>query len=365
LKNLKEYIVEEKEEYINSCYLKTLGKQNSIEDIVECLNKWDINNEIKKEIIKNIIGKLKDIRDINTEYYEEFIKNNKIEPTWENYYYFYCQTDNQITDELIHNIELNIEELKRQKVSSIIMPEEDKKQFIDFRAKIIKNNKMKIEVYKQIIPVCWINLGSIEENELENERLKILVENKTIKFNDNNLQIIYNQIPEILDVYINNNIELFINGIESYTINENMICDIIKSPIIKFREKNKIINSIDTSYINEESMEYIINNYSQNRISKINEKLKEKMFESTLNISYKLTLLEKELDRDNPIDLIDNYLKLLPIPYRYISDYGNYPKAFSISKTKNNEQIVKKLENKGFNFTKTVNKNRITIYNKK
>ena len=89
------------------------------------------------------------------------------------------------------------------------------------------------------------------------------------------------------------------------------------------------------------------------------------MFESTLNISYKLTLLEKELDRDNPIDLIDNYLKLLPIPYKYISDYENYPKAFSISKTKNNEQIVEKLENKGFNFTKTVNKNRITIYNKK
>jgi len=168
------------------------------------------------------------------------------------------------------------------------MPEEDKKQFIDFRAKIIKNNKMKIEVYKQIIPVCWINLGSIEENELENERLKILVENKTIKFNDNNLQIIYNQIPEILDVYINNNIELFINGIESYTINENMICDIIKSPIIKFREKNKIINSIDTSYINEESMEYIINNYSQNRISKINEKLDVKIENG------KITKIEKD-----------------------------------------------------------------------
>lgn len=365
LKKMKEYIVEEKEEYINSCYLKTLGKQNILEDIIECINEWNMDKEINKEIIKNITGKIKDIKDVNTDYYEELIKNNKIEPTWENYYYFYCQTDDQITDELIHNIELNIEELKRQKVSSIIMPEEDKKQFIDFRAKIIKNNKIKIGVYKQIIPICWINLGSIEENELENERLKMLVENKTIKFNDNNLQIIYNQIPEILDVYINNNIELFINGIESYTINENMICDIIKSIIIKFREKSKIINSIDISYINEESMEYIINNYCQNRISKINEKLKEKMFESTLNISYKLTLLEKELDKDNPIDMIHNYLKLLPIPYKYISDYENYPKAFSISKTKNNEQIIEKLENKGVNFTKTVNKNRITIYNKK
>lgn len=365
LKKLKEHVYEEIEEYINNCYLKTLGKQNTIEDIIECLNDWDINKDIKKEIIKNINGKVKDIRDINTEYYEEFMKNNKIEPTWENYYYFYNEKDNQITDELIHNLELNIEVIKKQKVSSIIMPEEDKKQFINFRAEIVKNNRIEIEEYKQIIPVCWINLGEIEENEIEDERLKLLVENRIIKFNDNNLQAIYNQVPEIIDVYINNNIEKFISEIENYTINENMICDIVKSPIIKFREKSKIINSIDISYIKEESMEYIINNYSPNKISKINEELKEKMFESTLNISYKLTLLEKELDRDNPIDLIDNYLKLLPIPYRYISDYENHPKAFSISKTKNNEQIVEKLENKGFNFTKTINKNRITIYNKK
>lgn len=365
LKRLKEYIGEEKEEYINNCYLKTLGRQNILEDIIECINEWNIDKEIKKEIIKNINGKIKDIRDVKLDYYEDFIKNNKVEPTWENYYYFYCQTDNQITDELIHNIELNIDELKKHKVNSIIMPEEDKKQFIDFIAKIIKNNKMKIEVYRQIIPVCFINLGEIEENEIENERLKLLVDNRIIKFNDNNLQVIYNQVPEIIDVYINNNIEEFISEIENYNINENMISDIVKSLIIKFREKSRIINSIDGSYINEESMEYIINNYSPNKISKINEDLKEKMFQSTLNISYKLTLLEKEIDRNNPIDLIDNYLKLLPIPYRYISDYESHPKAFSIPKTKNNEQILEKLENKGFNFTKAINKNRITIYNKK
>lgn len=365
LKKMKEYIAEEKEEYINSCYLKTLGKQNSIEDIVECLNEWDINNEIKKEIIKNIIGKLKDIRDINTEYYEEFIKNNKIEPTWENYYYFYNEQDNQITDELLHNIELNIEQLIKPKDNSITMTEEEKKNIRYFREKLGKNNEIDINVYEKIITTCYLFVKSIEENEIEDKRLNILVKNRKIFFDNNNLQVLYNQVPEAIDIYINNNIEKFISEIENYTINDNMIYDIVKSPIIKFREKSKIINSIDISYINEESMEYIINNYSQNKISKINEKLKEKMFESTLNISYKLTLLEKELDRDNPIDLIDNYLKLLPIPYKYISDYENYPKAFSISKTKNNEQIVEKLENKGFNFTKTVNKNRITIYNKK
>ena len=365
LRKLKEYVNEEKEEYINNCYLKTLGKQNDIKDIIEVLNNWNLNIDIKNKIIKNINGKVKDIRDINTDYYKELVKNNKIEPTWENYYYFYKEEDYQIIDELINNIEINIEKIKKQKVSSIEMAEEDKKQFIDFRAEIVKNDKMKIEVYKQIVPVCWINLETIEENEIENERLKILVENRIIKFNDNNLQIVYNQIPENFDIYINNNMESFINGVQKYTMNENMIYDIIKSSIIKYREKNKIINSIDGSYINEESMEYIINNYSPNRISKINEDLKEKIFKSKLNIFLKLTLLEKELDKDNPDDLIDRYLKFLPEPYKYIGDYENYSRGFSIQKTKISERILSKLETKGFKFTKSLKSNTIMIYNKK
>lgn len=364
-KELKEYVNEEREEYINNCYLKTLGKQNNIEDIIECLNEWDISDEIKKEIIKNISGKVKDIRDVNTEYYEELIKNNKIDPTWDNYYYFYCEKDSQITDELLHNMELNIEEIKKSKDSPTTLLEEDKKNFIHFRDKIARNNKIDINVYKQIMDTCWIFLISIEENEIEDERLNILVKNDRIGFNNNNLQVLYSQLPESIDLYINNNIETFTNEIENYTIDENMICDIIKSPIIKFREKNKIINSIDISYINQESMEYIINNYSSNKISRINEELKEKMLQSTLNISYKLTLLEKELDRNTPVDIIDEYLTLLPMPYRYIADYENHPKAFSILKTKINENILEKLQSKGFKFTKRIEKNRINIYNKK
>ena len=363
LKQLKEYVYEEKEEYINNCYLKTLGMQNDIRDIIEVLNNWNLNSSINSEIIKNINNKLKDIRDINTDCYEEILKNDKIEPTWENYFYFYVEKDNEITDELIHNIELNIEIIKKQKIGSEMILEEDKQEFIDFIAEIFKNDKMKIEVYKQIVPECSISLEKIEENEIENERLKMLIENRIIGFNDNNLQTVYNQIPEAVDIYVNNNIESFIDEIVSYTINENMVNDIINSPIIKYKEKNKIVNSIDISYISEDSMEYIINNYSLNKISKINDQLKEKMFKSKLDISYKLTLLEKELDRNTPVDLIDKYIRLLPEYYKYIGDYDNYPTGFSIPKTKVTEKILEKLENKGFVFTKRIKKKSIMIYN--
>ena len=361
---MKKYVEKEKKEYINNCYLETTGTKNNINDIIECLNNWDISEDSKEQIIKNMSEQIEDIRDINTDYYEKIIINNKIKPTWENYYYYYTNS-NEITITLLKNIELNIENIKKQNVSSIKMPEEDKKEFTNFRAKIARNNELNISVYKQIIPVCWILLNTIEENEIEAERLKMLVSNKIIKINNNNLQVLYGEVPEIIDIYINDNIDTFINEIKSYTLTEEMVCDIIKSSNIKFKDKSRIIDLIDISYINEDSMEFIINNYSQNRISKIHEKLKQKIFKSQLNISCKLMFLEKELDKNSSIDLINNYLKLLPVPYKYIADYENYPKAFSIPKTEKNKNILEKLEGKNFKFTKSTKKNRIIIYNKK
>lgn len=365
LNTMKEYIEKEKNEYIDNCYLNTTGIKNNINDIIDCLNNWEISEESKKKIIKSMPEQIENIKDTNTEFYEELIKNNKVIPTWENYYHFYCKNDNEITDDLLRNMELNIEEIKKRKVFTVTLSEEQKKELINFRAKIAKNNNLDINVYKQIIPICWISLGNVEENEIEDERLKILIENRAITFSDNNLQTIYNQVPEIVDIYINNNIEPFINKIENFNINENMMCDIIKSKNIKFKDKNKILEIVNISYINEDCIKFIINNYSQNKISKIKEELKEKMFKSTIDISYKLILLEKELDKNNSLDMIGNYLKLLPIPYKYIGNYESYSKAFSISKTKLNEIILKKLENKGFKFTKIIKKNKITIYNKK
>ena len=364
LETMKIYIESNKEEYINNCYLDTTGIQNNIKDIIECLNNWDLDIEIKKEIIKNIPVQVEDIRDIDTDYYDEIMVEDKINPTWENYYYYYINS-NEITDVLLQNIELNIEKIKKQNVSSIKMPEEDETRFTNFRGKIARNNKLNISIYKQIVPECWIILNTIEENEIENERLKILVRNKIIKLNDNNLQVLYSQVPEIIDLYINNNIQNFVNNIENFTLNEFIIYDIIKSDSIKFRDKNKIIEIINVEYINVESMKFIINNYSQNKISKVSEKLKERILSSRIEINHKLMFLEKELDKNNSIELIDKYLKLLPEPYKYIANYEECSKPFSIHKTKCNEKILEKLKNKGFNFTKLIKKNKITIYNKK
>lgn len=365
LETMKSYVEQEKKEYISNCYLETLGMRNNIKDILEIINNWDVGEENKNQIIKNMNGKIDNIIDVRENYYKELIKNNKIRPTWENYYYFYRQNDNQITDELINNIELNILELKKQDVINIIMPEEDKQNFIEFRTKIVKNNRLNIDVYKQLVTMSCIEIEVIEKNEIEDERLKILIDNKILKLNNNNLQIVYKQVPEVIDLYINNNMESFVDNIGNYALDEDLITDIVKSSNIKYRDKNKIIDIIDISYINENSMEYIISNYSQNRISKIKDELKEKMFSSEIKINYKLFLLEKELEKNNQIDLIKKYLRLLPLPYRKIGDYDNFHTVFSIERNQINERILESLSNKGLKFTKLIKKNKINIYNKK
>ena len=78
-----------------------------------------------------------------------------------------------------------------------------------------------------------------------------------------------------------------------------------------------------------------------------------------------MIFFEKELDKNDSIKLIDKYLRLLPKPYNYIGNYKEYSRPFSIPKTVCNENILKKLENKEFKFTKSIKKNKIIVYNKK
>ena len=363
--SMRLYVEKEKIEYIENCYLKTKGTRNNVNDVIRFINNLYISEEDQEQIIQSLNGQLENINYARKEYHVRLIRNNKIKPTWENYYHFYCKNKSQITDDLLSNIELNIEELKKQNVNSITMPEKHKQNFIEFRIKLIKNNKLNLNIYKQIVEIACVEINKIEKNEIENERLKILVRNKIISLNNNNLQIIWEQIPEIVAVFINNNINVFLKSIKKYTLNEDIATIIIKSNNIKDKYKNRIINTIDISFINDIAMEYITEKYNKNQIKKISEELKEKIFKSNIKEKYKLLIFEKEVEKNNSIELISKYLKLLPGKYKYIGDYKSYSTRFSINKTKTTENVIENLEKIGFKFDKEISKNKIWIRNRK
>ena len=166
-------------------------------------------------------------------------------------------------------------------------------------------------------------------------------------------------------MFINNNINVFLKSIKKYTLNEDIATIIIKSNNIKDKYKNRIINTIDISFINDIAMEYITEKYNKNQIKKISEELKEKIFKSNIKEKYKLLIFEKEVEKNNSIELISKYLKLLPGKYKYIGDYKSYSTRFSINKTKTTENVIENLEKIGFKFDKEISKNKIWIRNRK
>lgn len=359
LDKMRQYIINNKQAYINNCYLEKSNDKNDINDIIYCINNWDISKESKIEIIEKMVEKLEDITQINSDYYNDIVKNDKMKPSWENYFYVYCVNNEEITDNLIKNIEINI--LDIPKFNNLIFGTEEKTKLDNFKEKILKNNEINEKAYVILLNKINVKINEIAINEIDENRLEILLNNKMIKFSKKNFMVIVTQKINNVDKFINDNIDEFIINLEELDLNENIVQKILESSLIPNRKKSQIVGIINIELINTDSMKYIVSNYSQNKISKISIELKNKIFMSDLKIEYKLELFEKELDKNNSKEVILNYISLLPYPYCLFGN--NKEKQFTINKSETNIRIINKLINRGINITATQRKFKMIIYN--
>lgn len=344
---LKEYILFNPEEYIEECYLKTNNTKNSVKDIYDCINNWKIKKEIKNKIIKNMPIQIQDINNIvNTECDYYILENNMMKPTWANIYNIYLRNQKNLEENLIGYIENNAEAILKEKIADNIKSQE----FTNFLGKIARNNDIEYEVYKKLLKeISYIRLNILKENEIESDRLKLLVERKMIKLSPENFDIINSQIPEIIDAYINNNIEGFVGEISKYSLDEYIIEKIIISNKVKPRYKTSILEKIDVDVINLNTMKYIVLNYSNNNISRLNRELKESIFSSNIELKYKILLLNKEIFKEYSIETLKAYIDIMPKPYNLIGNYQLRDKAFSLDNNKENLELLNNLIEKGLN----------------
>jgi len=365
LVNLKEYVLLNPKEYIEECYLKTNNIKNSVKDIYDCINNWKLKKEIKNKVIKNMPIQIQDINDIvNNECDYYILENDMIKPTWANIYNIYLRNQKNLEENLIGYIEKNNEAILKEKITDNIKGQE----FTNFLGEIAVNNNIKYEVYKKLLKeISYIRLKIINENEIESDRLRLLVERKMIKLSPENFDIINSQIPEVLDTYINNNIESFVGEISKYSLDEYIIEKIIASNKVKPRYKTSILEKIDVDVINLNTMKYIVLNYSNNNISRLNRELKGSIFSSNIELKYKILLLNKEIFKEYSIETLKAYIDIMPKPYNLIGNYELRGKAFSMDNNKENLELLNNLIEKGFNVRyqlSTTNK-KIVINNKK
>jgi len=360
LLKMKEYVLNNKEEYIKLCYLKTNNSNEEVTNIINLINNWDINIELKEEIIKNSSVQLQDITNIESNnYYNFYFKYNKLKVSWKNIYNYYLSLGMKLTKEIIIYIENNIDEIMS------IENEDVSPDISNMYVAIAKDNNINFEVYKTLIPKFKVIIEDINTDEIDEGRLRILVLNKMVKFNIDNFNVISKELLELLDYYIMQDIDKFIENINDFDVDDEIINVILKSDKIKFKYKTKIIQTIDIDLLNEDSLEYIVNNYNRTKIAKIKAQIKEKIFISEVAIIYKIKFLNIELDIETSDERVKKYLKLIGQPYELIGEFELKNTTFSIPKYDDSLDVLKKLQQKGFLFTYKEHRETITINNKK
>lgn len=361
LEKLNLYVSKNKEQFIKKCFVNTNGIGNNIDDLIDCINTWEVDYELKNILVSKIYGKIDDISKVkDITIYPSILENDKMEISWENVYKIYCATE-ELTEELIKYIEKNIKILETKKILFVV-PENEKTKYISFRGKIARCNNIKLDIYKKLLGKLNIYINTIENDEIENQRIELLIKMKILKLNANTFNIIKNQKIDSLSEFVSLNIDDFIKYIDEIDLDSESLEKIILSDKIKNKYKTIILSKISAELLSISSIEYIIDNYKRTGISNISEEMKVYIFSSDINIESKIFLLNKELERNIEEGKIKEYISYLPEDFCKIGN-TNFPQI-SISKTKLNEELLKRLETK-LNISSSTKINKIVIFNKK
>lgn len=216
-------------------------KDESVENILYNLNHEDLEPEQKISYLKGQENLLDDFTDVNDEFWDIAIKSQIITPTWENVN-SYFNKEGGVTDELICYIEHYCSELEDECADSIESKETLFKE-------LLGTNKLGIDAYKSICK-AFDNVfdGFKGVNQLEQERLYILLDDNKIAFSEANIVILQKMAiyPEYLIHYHDD----FLNNLGyTYNIGVNDALTLLNSEKFSLQEKRSIVGILSPKVI--------------------------------------------------------------------------------------------------------------------
>ncbi|MCI6475770.1 MAG: hypothetical protein MSA07_08770 [Mucispirillum sp.] len=257
----------------------------SIDDVITFLEKYEI-----------IID---DISNIREDLWNDLVEHSLIKPIWENIIIFYNKfKDNKAeiskVEAVIKEFLLENKMLDKLDTNSntalfnlIIKDEIEKEKFLNIIQTFEKCDKIPI--------IIQININNMQE----------LLKNKIFSPTKENFDVCYNKYRNIFHYFVLNNIQLYIEYINSYIISKEQLEHIVN------------VNSIDIDTLFIIVHHYFANNsYASYRDIKINNtELLEKIFTSEIDKTIKVTVFKSNIDNiikdkklffDSLLSILDN-----------------------------------------------------------
>ena len=177
LKNLLNYIDQNIEEYIKQVLL--LSEYNKDEDentIVSILNREDVSQELKRQLVRSQANKISSLELINDfEIKQVVLSENKVTPIWENIFDYYDAKQQGLFDEVLVtflNEPENYEPLSRQKIEG----EEREEDYIqEINTVLLLCESIEIEAYTELLDSLDYIYDDINVENLSNEKIEAII----------------------------------------------------------------------------------------------------------------------------------------------------------------------------------------------
>ena len=352
---LKEYVLENFEEYFNFCYL--LHKSNKDEEraIITILNNEELELDIRKQIIENEDFNEYKVEDLNIDLIDTIVDKDKIKISYFNILEIMVRKED-LPVNIINHISRNIDKYEKLNINEC--EEIYSKETIElFANRYIFNNDVKFDDFKILVKTFNLKVHKIEV--ITTTKLEYLIDNNLIEFNVDNFNYIKVNALHKLVEFIIYNIDNFIENIEEYEILgiENELLSNVK---ISKEYKTKIIENVDIEGLtNTTIIKLIFEGINLIDNENINKRILE---DDNVEINDRLKILKVVLKNVENKDKGTEYIHLLQRGYEDINTSKN---ACSIKCDEIDIELCNILKTQEYiSSYKKGKRNNIILYNK-
>lgn len=339
---MQEQIINEEEAYI----LELLNYDSS-----------KLSIDTKKEIVKKVKFKIINIVEVDdVNLWSILFKNNKIQAAWDNiiaYFESFGSTEAKVIYEYLNKDEV---------IAQLLLCEIDElnyEDFEDFAKVILKEDSIDGKLFKKILSLLKHEFDELDFENISEEKIKDLIDNKLIKVDKETVNLIEKYYPGKLIYLLKSRIDETIKVIKELDSVELQCIKILEDKEVWVGDKIELINALDLSSYDNETMKCILQiMLNENIINEISEEIICTILENINDIDLEVKAILQLMEKQNK-DSIYKYLSCLEDPYSRIDRSGKRP---SIENNKLNRILADKLEEKEIISSKSISEDKIKLH---
>lgn len=293
----------------------------SEETLLYLLNKAELDDEYKKDIVAKSENRISDILDVkNKDLWEYLFENNLIMATWDNVFNYYI--DNQEFDEYLFKFLNDEENAKELSVTQGILSNKYFEEHEEFDAdgrklikQILEKNQFKNNVYKILIESYKFWYSDLDLSLLDKDKIEILIDTGRLQPKAEVYTAIEERCNKCAIKFIERFITEYISGEFNVELKSEVFIGLIKSTQLSKDNKLAIINQNDNFNFNE--LKEIVQFYIDEE-ENIPDNIFDALFkEKECSLEEKISILAYHVDRLDYGSALE-YLNELGSPYSEI-----------------------------------------------